>query len=156
MPETPLGLPYPRLTDSANVPRDLKALADASDAAIVNTVAVEAAARAAADLVIAATTQTADYTLVIGDAGRCVEMDNPSARTITIPPNASVAFPIGTVIELYRKGAGSVTLIQGASVTLPNKVQAAGTTNRTLTSQCSVASIRKRATNEWALSGDIA
>ena len=36
------------------------------------------------------------YTLVIGDAGKTVTMDNASAMTLTIPANASVAFPIGT------------------------------------------------------------
>lgn len=105
--------------------------------------------------VIVANTQTANYTTVLSDAGKCVEMDNAAARTITIPPNSSVAYPTGTVIEIYRKGAGSVTLVQGSGVTFPNRVEAAGTTNRTLTNQCSVASLRKRGTDEWVLSGDI-
>ena len=49
---------------------------------------------------VVANTQTANYTLVLGDAGKSVEMNNASARTITVPPNSSVAFPTGTVIEL--------------------------------------------------------
>lgn len=103
----------------------------------------------------APSTQTLDYTLVLADAGKAVEMNSASARVITIPPNASVAFPIGTIIEIARIGAGALTVAPGAGVTIPNRVQAAGTSNRTLVSQYSTASLRKRATNEWVLTGDI-
>jgi hypothetical protein len=106
--------------------------------------------------IVAANTQTANYTLVLGDAGKSVEMNNASARTITVPPNSSVAFPTGTVIELARIGAGSVTIVQGSGVTLPNRLETAGTTNRTIANQYSSASIRKRGTDEWVLVGDIA
>lgn len=105
---------------------------------------------------VTANTQTADYTLVLGDAGKSVEMNLGSATVVTVPPNASVAFPVGTVIELSRIGAGSVTITPGAAVTLPNRLEAAGTTSRTIPNQWSAASIRKRATNVWVLVGDIA
>ena len=50
------------------------------------------------------------YTLVIGDAGKTVTMDNASAMTLTIPANSSVAFPVGTTIDVIRKGAGTLTI----------------------------------------------
>lgn len=100
-------------------------------------------------------TQTADYTLVLADAGKAVEMNHSSSRTITIPTDASVNFPIGTVIELCRIGAGAVNIAVSAGVTMPNRIQVAGTTTRTLTAQYSTASIRKRAANTWVLAGDI-
>lgn len=50
------------------------------------------------------------YTFVIGDAYKMVTMGNASASTLTVPANASVAYPIGTQIFFYVKGAGTVTL----------------------------------------------
>ena len=110
----------------------------------------------AADQLVTANTQTASYTLVLGDAGKSVEMNSASATVLTIPPNSSVAFPVGTVLEVCRIGAGSVTITPGSGVTIPNRLEAAGTTSRTLTSQYSAASLRKRATDTWVLVGDVA
>ena len=44
--------------------------------------------------VTAINTQTGTtYTLALADKGKIVEMNNASANTLTIPTNASVAFP---------------------------------------------------------------
>ena len=40
------------------------------------------------------------YTLVLADAFKLVAMNNAAANTLTVPPNSSVAFPIGTRIDL--------------------------------------------------------
>lgn len=58
------------------------------------------------------------YTLVLGDAGAFVTMNNGSASTLTVPPNSSVAFPVGTVIEGAQLGTGQVTLTAGVGVTI--------------------------------------
>jgi hypothetical protein len=58
------------------------------------------------------------YTLVLGDAGKLVSMNNGSASTWTIPPNASVAFPTGTELAGVQLGAGGVTITPGSGVTL--------------------------------------
>ena len=58
------------------------------------------------------------YTLVIGDRDKLVEMDNASANTLTIPTNASVAFPIGTQILIVQKGAGQTTISGDTGVTV--------------------------------------
>lgn len=118
-------------------------------------VAVETAARTAASSIVTANTQTASYTLVLTDAGKAVELNLGTATVLTIPPNSSVAFPVGTVIEIVRLGAGTVTITPGSGVTIPSRLEVAGTTSRTLTSQYSTASIRQRATNVWVLAGDI-
>ena len=102
------------------------------------------------DLDVAPNTQTANYTLVLGDSGKAVEMSNAASRTITIPPNSSVAFPVGTVIELARTGTGAVTVVAGSGVTVRNSAAVL-----TLRAQYSVASIRKRATDEWIIAGDL-
>jgi len=59
------------------------------------------------------------YTLVIGDEYLDgVRMTNASANTLTIPPNADVAFPVNTKILITQGGAGSTTVAAGAGVTL--------------------------------------
>ena len=54
--------------------------------------------------VIPVNSQSANYTLVLGDGGYCIyhpPTDN-NARTFTIPANASVAYPQGTVISFVN------------------------------------------------------
>jgi len=89
------------------------------------------------------------YTLAFNDIGQLVTLDNASAITLTIPTNASVAFPIGTTINLYRKGAGTVT-VGGASVTIRS-----ADSKLKLRVQYSTASLTKIGTDEWVLFGDI-
>ena len=95
------------------------------------------------------TTKTSSYTLVLADAGTLVETNSASATTITVPPNSSVAFPIDTVIAFSQYGSGQLTIAQGAGVTIRT---ASSLTART---QYSEISIRKRATDEWIISGDM-
>lgn len=87
--------------------------------------------------------QTADYTLALTDGGKVVEVSHASGKTITIPPNGTIAFPIGTVIEVCRMGAGSVTIAQGSGVTIyPSN-------NQTVSAQYKSAFLRKQDTNTW-------
>ena len=58
------------------------------------------------------------YTLLLTDAGKQVTMTNSAASVLTIPPNASVAFDIGTRIQVIQLGAGAVTLTPGSAVTV--------------------------------------
>jgi hypothetical protein len=53
---------------------------------------------------------TTAYELVIDDKFGIVTMNNAGANTLTIPANASVAFPIGTEIVIINKGAGVTTV----------------------------------------------
>ena len=99
---------------------------------------------------IAANRQTDSYTLVLGDAGLVVEMNKATANNLTVPPNSSVAFPTGTVIELFQYGAGQTTVVAGGGVT----IRSSGGKLK-LTGQYSGASLRKIATDEWCLIGDL-
>jgi len=112
--------------------------------------AVGAALKAAQLVPINAQTGTT-YTLVLADGGKAVELTNASATTLTVPPNSSVAFPVGTVIELDQLGAGQVTIAAGSGVT----IRSAGTLLK-LRAQFSAASLRKQATDTWLLVGDLA
>jgi hypothetical protein len=55
-------------------------------------------------------TQSANYTTVIGDAGKTIYV-TVAGTTITIPANTTVAYPIGTRIEVITGPAGSSTTI---------------------------------------------
>lgn len=90
------------------------------------------------------------YTLVLTDAGKMVTLTNASAITLTIPTNASVAFPVNTRIDLLQYGAGQVT-VGGAGVT----IYSSGSKLK-LTGQYSGASLWKKATDTWVLIGDLA
>lgn len=93
--------------------------------------------------------QAASYTAVLGDAGKLVEISNASANTFTIPPNSSVAFPIGTWINYEQTGAGQTTLTPGAGVTIHARV------GLKLGGQYGMATLVKRATDEWSAGGDL-
>ncbi len=89
------------------------------------------------------------YTLVLTDGVQTfVTMNNASAMTLTIPSNASVAFPIGTNILLMRLGAGTLTVSPAGGVTLVFSSTA------TLRFQYSVGCIIQIAANSWVLCGD--
>jgi len=94
--------------------------------------------------------QVASYTLVLADSGKMVEMNNASANTLTIPPNSSVALPVGTTITVLQTGAGQCTLTAGAGVTVN------ATPGLKLRAQWSSATIIKRATDTWVALGDLA
>lgn len=95
-------------------------------------------------------TQTASYTLVLADNGKIIEMNVGSANNLTVPPNSSVAFPIGTLIGIDQIGAGQTTIVAGAGVT----IRSSGSLVK-VKGQYSSASLRKRATDEWVLVGDL-
>lgn len=91
------------------------------------------------------------YTLVLNDAGKVIERNSGSANTTTIPPNSSVAFPIGTCIEIWQQGSGTSSVVAGAGVTIRSP-----SAKLNLNGQYASASLRKRATDEWALEGNLA
>jgi hypothetical protein len=64
--------------------------------------------------------QSADYTLVLGDAGKQIfhPASDTSSRTYTIPANASVAFPIGTVVLFTVENGGTLVNVAITSDTL--------------------------------------
>lgn len=88
---------------------------------------------------------TTGYTLVLDDAGRQVTMSNASSSTLTVPPNASVAFAVGVRVQVIQLGAGAVTLTAGAGVTLSE------TGNNLVLGQYQSAVLVKQATNSWVV-----
>jgi len=94
--------------------------------------------------------QTASYTLALADRGKLVEMNVATANNLTVPLNSSIAFPIGTKIDLAQYGAGQTTVVATSGVT----VRSAGGALK-LTSQYSGATLVKISTDEWYLFGNI-
>jgi hypothetical protein len=105
----------------------------------------------AAPTTITANRQTASYGLVLADAGLVIEMNVATANDLTVPLNSTQAFAVGTVIEVLQYGAGQTTIVATGGVT----IRSSGGKLK-LTGQYSGASLRKIATDEWSLVGDIA
>lgn len=101
---------------------------------------------------VAQTSKSADYTLTLADAGTHIlhPSSDASGRTFTLPANASVAYPIGTVITFINAG-GSVT-IAITSDTMYLAGAAATTGSRTLDAY-GMASAIKIDTTTWVISG---
>ncbi|QKY78488.1 minor tail protein [Gordonia Phage Zitch] len=93
--------------------------------------------------------QAGAYTLVATDANKAVEVSSASAVNLTIPTDAAVAFPVGTVIEVDQLGAGKVTIVGASGVTVQAPV------TPTTRAQYSAVLLRKRAANLWLVSGDM-
>jgi hypothetical protein len=91
-------------------------------------------------------------TLGLADINAHLLFSSASAVTVTVPLNASVAFPIGSTIDLEQTGAGQVAVAAEAGVTI-NKP--AGHTAATA-SQFAVVRLRKVALNTWTLFGELA
>lgn len=114
-----------------------------------------AAMNSIANLTLRAVTTNSD-TLVLADAdNKLVTYAGTSATTITIPPNSSVAFTTGSVINLIKIGAsGTCTIVQGAGVTISSA--GATSTSPTITTAFKAASCIKVDTNSWFVIGGIA
>ena len=94
--------------------------------------------------------KTADYTLVLTDAGKVIEINSGSSENVTIPPNSSVAFPLGTQIVIVRLGAGAVVIVEGSGVTTRSDGDKAK-----IKSQYSSCVLIKHETNEWYILGNL-
>lgn len=89
------------------------------------------------------------YTLVLTDSGKHVIFTGGSTATLTVPTNASVAFPVGTTILVVNDNSGNLT-ISGAGVTFQLANGATG--NRTVATK-GLATCLKTATDTWYVSG---
>lgn len=98
-------------------------------------------------------TQTTDYTLVIGDANNLVNMNESGAGTLTIPANASVAFPVGTIIGVTNTGGGVLTIAITAD-TLNQGIGGVLVAGSVIAPIGSVYSLVKTGTTTWLASGN--
>jgi hypothetical protein len=91
----------------------------------------------------------ADATFALTDSGKTWYHTSGSTHTFTIPANASVAFPIGTIILLENEnGGGNLTI----AITSDTLRWTSSTGSRTLAANGSAA-IKKVASTVWRLTG---
>lgn len=100
--------------------------------------------------VIPVNEQTADYTLVLSDQDKLVEMNVALVNTLTIPNNASEAFPIGTQIAIVQKGGGTTTISGDTGVTVYSEGS-----KTSFVGQYGLATVIKCDTDTWYLGGNL-
>jgi hypothetical protein len=98
----------------------------------------------------------AAYTVVATDAPSTsgyqgiITMSNSAANTVTISPNATTPFPIGTAIQIVQLGTGQTSLVAGSGVTFdtPSSLNARAQYSTVIATQVAI--------NTWIIGGDIA
>ena len=93
--------------------------------------------------------QTGNYTLVIGDAGKFITVSSAGSSTVTIPLNSSVGFSLGTKIVIARIGAGALAIAGAVGVTVN------ATPGLNLRAQYSAATCIQISLNSWLVLGDL-
>jgi hypothetical protein len=87
-------------------------------------------------------------TLSLNEAGRLVRYSNAAQTKVYVPTNATVAFPVGTVINIKMDGAGIVGILPCSGVTIQSAKDSCYINYRH-----GWATLIKRATNKWDLMG---
>ena len=93
--------------------------------------------------------ETASYSLLLVDDGALVEMNVSSSNNLTVEPDSTTNFPIGSQIVVLQTGTGQTTLVQGTGVTIN------ATPGLKLRARWSSATLIKRAANTWVAIGDL-
>lgn len=102
------------------------------------------------------TANTTDYTAVLADQYQVLEiMNKATAISFNIPTNASVAFPIGTVITVLNIGAGTCT-IKAVTAGTTTVLSAGATAAQPTLGQYKSAACIKTGTDTWYVVGAIA
>lgn len=92
---------------------------------------------------------TGSYTIVAADAGEHIY--STATRTITIPANASVAFPVGTAISFVAATGATVTIAITSDTLL---LAGAGTTGSRTLAPFGMATAIKITSTSWIISGN--
>ena len=96
--------------------------------------------------------QSAAYTAVLADSGKCIlhPSTDANARTFTIPANGSVAYPIGTAISFVNMTSQVVSI---AITTDTMYLAGTGTTGTRSLAQYGTATALKLTSTTWIISG---
>jgi hypothetical protein len=90
------------------------------------------------------------YAPVLADAGKLVTLSNAGAITVTMPSDATTAFPVGSIIDFAAINTGMATFVAGSSATVKATPSAITRANG------SAVSAIKYAANSWLIVGDLA
>ncbi len=92
---------------------------------------------------------TGAYTIVAGDAGEHIY--TTASRTITIPANSSVAFPVGTAISFVTASGATATIAITTDTLL---LAGPGTTGSRTLAPFGIATAVKVTSTSWIISGN--
>lgn len=95
--------------------------------------------------------QTSSYILQASDVAGVVLMNSGAANTLTVPPDSSVPFAVGTEIDVMQIGLGLTTFVAGAGVSLLS-----ASMSLQMQGQYFGATLLKINTNVWTLAGGVA
>jgi hypothetical protein len=91
---------------------------------------------------------TAGRMLALDDAGYVLESMNTTGINMTVPTDATVPFPIGTIIDFFRANTGNFSIsAENGSVAIYNGTQ--------IIRQFGTGVLRKRDVNEWVFNGEV-
>lgn len=93
--------------------------------------------------------KTDSYTCVLGDAGKHIYLASGASKTLTIPANASVAYPIGTAITFVNLSTACTIAITSNTLYLAGL----GTTGSRTLAQYGMATALKLTATTWMISG---
>lgn len=94
------------------------------------------------------------YTTVLGDGNNTlVTLNNASSIAVTIPTNASVAYPVGTILNFSSLGAGIATISGASGVTIVSTGATAASPQ--IRAKYSSATAIQTSANNWIVAGDI-
>lgn len=105
--------------------------------------------RSIADGYVNVDTKINNYTLELKDAGRAILVDSSSARTVTIPTNATQPFAIGQIVDIVRFGLGEVTITPANGVILNSEEGQSGA--RVVRGRYSSIRLMKTGSDTWLL-----
>jgi len=88
------------------------------------------------------------YTLQATDEYHVIRCTNANDVTVTVPPNADEAIPLGYTVHLHYEGTGTLTVAEGTGVTVNSSV------SLLTAAQYSAFSLIKVDTDQWMLVGD--
>jgi hypothetical protein len=91
-----------------------------------------------------------DRTLLLTDRDNLLTLTGSDSRTATIPTNAAVAFPIGSIVAFCQHGTGSLVIAPASGVTIYSE-----SSKYTLRAQYAIAAALKVDTNVWRLMGNL-
>lgn len=101
-------------------------------------------------------TAATSITPVLSDSGKTFYFTGSSAPTATIPRNADVAYPVGTVLTFVNDASAAVSMSITINTASGDSLQLAGTGSTTLPktlARYGVATAVKVATQKWIISG---
>ena len=93
---------------------------------------------------------TGSYTLALSDQGKILPFNTTSTGTVTVPLNASVAFPTGSFVNFVQSGTGPILITGASGVSIQSE-----SSKLKLKGQYAVAGVVKTDTDTWVAFGNL-